>query len=139
MVNYLHENPVKPPSVSTLYVTPFSAPVYASSIHSVHTSCATSVIAPVHASSIQPVHTSCVTSVVAPINASRISSIHRSDDEHQEFLDEFPGTIYGEKNLSEIMVQFPDNITLTLYQAKFPEETPDTTNRVIYLGNFLST
>ena len=37
------------------------------------------------------------------------------------------------------MVKFPDDITLTLHQAKFPEETPDTTSRVIYPGNFLST
>ena len=34
------------------------------------------------------------------------------------------------------MVKLPDNITLTLHQVKFPEETPDTTSRVIYLGNF---
>ena len=36
-------------------------------------------------------------------------------------------------------VQFPDNVTLILYQAKFPEETPDTTRREIYPGNFSST
>ena len=35
------------------------------------------------------------------------------------------------------MVKFPHNITLTLQQAKFPEETPDTTMRAIYLGNFM--
>ena len=37
------------------------------------------------------------------------------------------------------MVKFPHDITLTLQQAKFPEETPDTTKRVKYPGNFLLT
>ena len=36
---------------------PFGAPVHASSIQSVHTSCVTSVVAPVHALSVQPIHT----------------------------------------------------------------------------------
>ena len=118
-VNYLHENLVKSPTVST--------------------SCVTSVIAPVHALSIQPVHTSCDMSVFAPICALPVMSVHPYDDEHQEFPDGFPGTKYGEKNPSEIMVKFPHDITLTLQQAKFPEETPDTTKRVIYLGNFMLT
>ena len=96
-VNYLHENTVKSPSISTSYVTPFSVPVHALSIQSVHTSCVTSVIAPVHASSIQPICTFCVTSVVAPICASPTPSVHPFDDEHQEFLDEFPGTKNGRK------------------------------------------
>ena len=37
------------------------------------------------------------------------------------------------------MVKFPHDVTLTLQQAKFLEETPDTTKRVKYLGNFLLT
>ena len=118
---------------------PFSAPVHALSIHSIHTLCITSVIAPICASSMKPIHTSCVMSVIAPVHASPIPSIHHSNDECQEFLDEFTGTNYGEKTLSKIMVKFPYNITLTLHQAKLTEETPNTTNRVIYLGNFSST
>ena len=55
MVNYLHKNPVKSPSISTLYVMPFGAPVHASSIQSICTLCIMSVIAPVHELSIQPV------------------------------------------------------------------------------------
>ena len=138
-VDYLHENTAKSPSVSTLYIMPFSAPVHASSVQSIHTSCIMSVVAPFHASSIQPVHTLCVTSVIAPIHASLILSIHPSNDEHQKFQDEFPSTNYGEKNPSEITVKFPHNVTLTLHQSKVSEETPDITNRVIYLSNFLST
>ena len=42
-------------------------------------------------------------------------------------------------NPSEITVKFPHNVTLTLHQVKFPEETPDTTSRIIYPGNFMST
>ena len=78
-------------------------------------------------------------SVIAPIHASPILSVHPSNDKCQEFPDGFPGTKYGEKNLSESMVKFPHNVTLTLHQAKFPEETPDTTSRVIYPGNFTLT
>ena len=138
-VNYLHENPVKSRSVSTSCVMPFSTPVHASSIQSIHTSCVTSVVAPIHALSVQPIHTLCITSVIAPIHASPIPSVHPSNDEHQEFLDEFPGTKFGDKTLSENMVKFSDDVTLTLHQVKFPEETPDTTSRVIYPGNFSST
>ena len=105
----------------------------------VSTSCVTSVIAPIHALSVQPVHTSCVTSVFAPVHALPILSVLPYNDKHQEFLDGFPGTMYGEKNPSEIMVKFPHDITLTLQQAKFPEETPDTTMRVIYPGDFMLT
>ena len=104
MVNYLHENTAKSPSISKLYVMPFSAPV--------------------HASSIQPILTLCITSVIAPVCASPIPSVHPSDDEHQEFLEEFLITKYGEKNPSKIMVQFPDDVTLTLHQVIFSEETP---------------
>ena len=139
MVNYLHKNAAKSPSVSTSYVMPFGAPVHALSVQSICTLCITSVITPVHALSIQLVCTLCIASVVAPIHASPILSVCPSNDECQEFLDEFPGTKYGEKNPSEIMVKFPDDVTLTLHQVKFPEETPDTTSRVIYLGNFSST
>ena len=110
---------------------PFVAPVRASSIQSIHTSCIMSVVAPVHALSVQPIHTSCIMSVIEPVCASPVPSIHPYDDEHQEFPDEFPGTKCGEKNPSEITVKFPHNITLTLQQVKFPEETPDTTKRVI--------
>ena len=119
MVNYLHENLVKSPP------------------H--HSLCDTSVIAPVHASSIQTVDTSCITSVFAPICALPILSILPYNDKCQEFLDVFTGTKYGEKNLSEIMVKFPHDVTLTLQQPKFLEETPDTTMRVIYPGNFMLT
>ena len=159
MVNSLHENPVKSPTVSTSYVTPFGAPVHASSVQPIHTSCDmsvvapihasyaqpihilcdTPVVAPVHASSIQPVHTSCVMSVFAPVCASLIPSILPYDDECEEFPNGFPGTSYGEKNPSKIMVKFPHDVTLTLQQAKFLEETPDTTKSVIYLGNFMLT
>ena len=107
MVNSLHENPVKLPPVCS--------------------SCDMSVIAPVHESSIQPICTLCVMSVIAPVCASPILSILPYDNECQEFPDGFPGTQYGEKNPSKIMVKFPHNVTLTLQQAKFPEETPDTT------------
>ena len=159
MVNYLPENPVKSPPVSTSYVMPIGACVHASSVQPICTSCITSVIAPVHASSLQPICSSCNMSVVAPIHASSIQPIHRScimsvfapicaspilsvhpyDAEHQEFLDGFPSTEYGEKNLSEITVKFPHDVTLTLQQVKFLEGTPDTTKRVIYLGNFMLT
>ena len=139
MVNYIHENPVKSPTVSTSYVMPFGAPVHALSIKPIRSSCDILVIAPVHASSIQPIHTSCVTSVFAPVHALPVLSVHPYDDEHQEFPDGVTGTEYGEKDPSKIMVKFPHDITLTLQQAKFPEETPDTTKRVIYQGNFMLT
>ena len=96
-------------------------------------------VAPVRASSVQPVRTSCVKSVIAPIHAPSIPPVHPYDDECQEFPDGFPGTHYGEKHPSKIMAKIPHDITLTLQQAKFPEETPDTTTRVKYLGNFLLT
>ena len=41
--------------------------------------------------------TSSVMSVNAPIHALSILSIHPSDEEHQEILDAFTGTNYGEK------------------------------------------
>ena len=159
MVNYLHENLVKSPTISTSYIMPFGAPACASSIQSICTSCIMSVIAPVHALSIQPIHSSCNMSVVAPVHASSMQPIctlcimsvfapvHASpilsvlpyNDKHQEFPDGFLGTKYGEKNTSKITVKFPHNVTLTLQQAKIPEETPDTTMRVIYPGNFMLT
>ena len=43
------------------------------------------------------------------------------------------------ENPSEDTVKFPHDVTLTLQQAKFPEETPNATKRVIYLGNFMLT
>ena len=145
VVNY-HENLVKSPTIHTSYIMPFGAPVCALSIQPIHTLRITSVVAPVHASSVQPVCTLCITSVIAPVHAlliqpvhalcimsviapvcaSPIPSIHPYNDEYQEFLDGFPGTKYGEKNPSEIMVKFPHDITLTLQQVEFPEETPDT-------------
>ena len=163
MVNYLHENLVKSPTVSTSYVpfvrasyVPFVcalyvrpvctscvtsdvAPVRASSVQPIRTSCVTSDVAPFRASSVQPVRTLCVTSVIAPVRASSVPSILPYGNERQEFPEGFPSTNYGEKNPSEIMVKFPHDVTLTLQQAKFPEETPDTTKRVKYLGNFLLT
>ena len=125
--NYGERNAVK-----SLHKSPLKSPP-------INTSCDTSVIAPVHASSIQPIHTSCDTSVIAPVRALPILSVLPYDDECQDFLDGFPGTKYGEKNLSKIMVKFPHDITLTLQQAKFLEETPDTTKRVLYPGNFMLT
>ena len=167
MVKYLHENPVKSPTVSALYVRPVRtscvtsdiASVHASSIRPVRTSCVTSDVASVCASSIQSIHTSCVssdiapvcassvptvcspyvTSVFAPVRVSPVPSVLTYDDEHQEFSDGLPGTNYGEKNPSEIMVKFSHDVTLTLQQAKFPEETPDITKRVKYPGNFFLT
>ena len=76
-------------------------------------------------------------SVLAPMHGLPIPSIHPSDNKHKDFLVEFPSTSYGEKNLSEIMVKTPDDIAL--HQVKFPDETPDITNGVIYPANFLST
>ena len=112
MVNYLHKILLKSRSICTLYIM--------------------SIFAPVCASSIQSVCTSYVTSVVGPICASPVPSIHPSDDEHQEFTDEFPSTNYMEKLLSEIMAEIPDNITLTLQGAIIPEETPSTPNGAKY-------
>ena len=45
----------------------------------------------------------------------------------------------GRKTHLKLQLKFPHNVTLTIQQAKFLEETPDTTKRVIYLGNFMST
>ena len=154
-VNYLHETPVKSPAVSTSYDTSVVAPVRATYVpficalyvRPVRTSCVTSDVAPVRASSARPVRASCVTSEVAPVRASSarpvrassVPSVHPYHDERQEFPDGFPGTNYGEKNLSEITAKIPHDVTLTLQQAKFPEKTPDTTIRVKYPGNFLLT
>ena len=104
LVNYLHENTAKSPSVSTLYIMPFSAPAHASSIHSICTSCVASVIAPICGSSVQPIHTLCDMSVIAYVHASPIPSVQPSDNEGQEFLDEYTGSKYGVKTPSEIMV-----------------------------------
>ena len=117
----------------------YAPSIYTSYVTSVCTSYVLSVIAPIHASSIDHVCTSCITSVIAPISALPILSICLTDDEHQEFPDKSTGTNYGEKFLSKIMAKIPDDITLTLNQAKFLEETPGTTNGVIYLANFLVT
>ena len=97
MVNYLHENLIKSPTVSRSYIMPFSAPVHASSIQPIRSSCNTSVIVTVQASSIQPIHTSCITSVFAPVRPSPVPSVLPYDNLCQEFLDGFPGTKYGEK------------------------------------------
>ena len=166
-VNYLHENPVKSPTVSTsydtsvvapvramyipfvcaLYVRPVRtscvtsdvAPVRASSARPVRASCVTSDVAPVRASSIQPVRTSCIMSVIAPVCTSSVTSVIPYGNERQEFPAGYPGTNYGEKNPSEITAKIPYDVTLTLQQAKFPEKNPDTTMRVKYPGNFLLT
>ena len=114
VVNYLHENPVKSPTIHTSCVTSVIAQVHASSIQPICSSCDMSVIAPVCTSSVQPICTLCVMSVFAPVCALPVLSIHPYDDEHQEFLDGFPGTEYGEKKASKIMVKFSHNVTLTL-------------------------
>ena len=77
-------------------------------------------------------------SVIAPISALSIPSIHPSDNEHQEIPDKFPGTNNGEKNPSKIMVKIPDDITLTLHNAKFPVKIPGNVNGVNYLVEFPS-
>ena len=147
MVNSLHETPVKSPTISTSYDTSVVASVRASYvpfvpalyIRPVRTSCVTSDVAPVRASSIQPVRTSCVTSVIVPVCVLPVLSVLRYDNKRQEFPAGFPSTNYGEKNPSEITAKIPHDVTLTLQQAKFPEETPDTTIRVKYPGNFMLT
>ena len=69
-----------------------------------------------------------VMSVLAPICASSIPSVHPSDNKLQEIMDKFPGTNYGEKSPSETMAKIPDDITLTLCNAKFLEKTPGDSN-----------
>ena len=76
-------------------------------------------------------------SVIAPVHASSVPSVHLSDDEHQEILDEFPGTNYGEKNPSKITLKIPDYVTLTLHNAKFLVITPGNSNGIKYLVEFL--
>ena len=65
-------------------------------------------------------------SVVVSISASSVLSIHPSDDEHQEITEEFLITNYGEKLPAKIaakmMAKIPDNIILTLDNAKFLEK-----------------
>ena len=78
-------------------------------------------------------------SVIAPVRAPSVPSVLPYDDERQKSPDGLPRTNYGEKNPSEITAKIPHDVTLTLQQAKFPEETPDTTKRVKYPGNFLLT
>ena len=94
---------MKSPSISTLYVIPFGAPVHALFVQPIHTSGSTFVVAPIHASSVQPIHTLCFTSVIAPIHALPVPSLQPSDNEHEEFLEELPSSKYGEKNPSKIM------------------------------------
>ena len=72
-----------------------------------------------------------VTSVISPIHALSILSIHPSDDECQEILDEFPGTIYWEKLPAGITARIPDDVTLTLHNVKFLEKT-----LVILMGKY---
>ena len=119
--------------------SPYIPFIHTSNIPSIHTSYGSSVVAPIWASSIQHIHTSCITSVIAPIHAAPIPSVHPTDGKFQEFPDKFPGTNYREKLLSKIMAKIPNNVTLTLHQAKLLEETPHTTNGVKYLANFLVT
>ena len=144
VVSYLHEIPLKSPSIHTPYGTSVIAPVCALSvpsvhtsyISSIHTSYGSSVIAPVSALSDEHVHTSCITSVVPPVSASPIPSVCLTDDKCQKFPDKFPGTNYGENLPFKIMAKIPDDVTPTLHQAKFPEETPGNTNGVKYMGSF---
>ena len=110
MVNYLHENPVKSPTVSILYDTSVIAParasyvppICASYLQPVHSSCVMSDIAPVCASSIPSIHTPCVTSVFAPVRASPIPSVLPYNHERQEFPDVFLSTNYGEKTCPKL-------------------------------------
>ena len=84
------------------------------------------------------VHTLCIISVIAPVYASSILSNHPSNDKHQEILDKFPSTNYGEKNTSKITAKISNEITLTLHQVKFPVKTSGNSNGVKYLTIFLS-
>ena len=49
---------------------------------------------------------------------------------------QIPQSQLWEKKPSEITAKIPDDVTLTLHQVKFPEETPGTTDGVKYLANF---
>ena len=62
-------------------------------------------------------------SAIASIHASFILSVHLSDDEHLEILKEVPSTNYGEKIPVKVLAKIPDNVTLTLCNAKFLEKT----------------
>ena len=77
-------------------------------------------------------------SFIAPISALSIQSIDPSDNEYQEIPDEFPSSNYGEKSLVEIMAKIPDDITLTLCNAKFLEKTPGNSNGVNFMVEFPS-
>ena len=77
---------------------------------------------------IPTVHTSSMASVIAPISTSSVPSVHLSHGKCQEIPEEFPGTNYGEKFLVEIMAKIPDDATLALHNAKFPEKTPGNYN-----------
>ena len=68
VVNYMHEIPVKSPSIHTMY--------------------GMSVIAPICALFIPSAHMSYMPSVIVPVCASPILSTHLTDDEHQKFPDE---------------------------------------------------
>ena len=144
VVNYLYEITVKSPSIHTLYGMSVIAPVHALSVPSIHTSYIppihTSYILPVItticASSIEHICTSYITSAIVPICALPVPSICPTDDECQEFLDKFPSTSYGEKLPSKITAKIPDNVTLTLHQAKSPEEAARTTSGVKDPDNF---
>ena len=83
------------------------------------------------------IYTSCIMSVIAPIHALSIPSVHPSNDKCQEIPDEFPSTHYGETFPSEITVKIHDDITLTLCNVKFPEKTPDNSNRNLSMIEFL--
>ena len=67
-------------------------------------------------------------SIIAPVHALSVLSVHLSEDEHQEFLDKFPSTYYGEKNPSKIIAKVPTGITLTLHQVKLLDKTPGNSN-----------
>ena len=139
-VNYLNEITVLSLPICTSYGMSVTAPICALSIPSVHTPYGTTVIVPVHASSIPSIHTlyvpsictSYVMSVVSPVSASPVPSGHLTNDERQEFPDEFPGTNNGEKLPSKITAKIPDDITLSLHQAKFLVGTPGITDGVKY-------
>ena len=77
-------------------------------------------------------------SIIAPISALSIPSVHLSDDEHQEILEEFSHTNYGEKFPSQILI--PHNVTLTptLHNAKFPEKTSGNANGRNFIVEFPS-
>ena len=82
-----------------------------------------------------PIHTSCIMSVIAPIHDCPFCPSICQAMNIRKSQTNSPVLIMG-KNLSKIMTKFPNNVTLTLHNVKFPEKTPGATNGAKYLANF---